>query len=604
MRKIAICAVCVLVLLLGAGAAALKFLDSGFMARKIAEASREALGAPITFGANPSLGLFPLSLSFEGLSLDLPMGAWHAGMRAKSGHVNIAFAPLLSGRLEISELALDKPDISISGSGFPGPAGSRSRPAASQNFQLRKLVARDGSASIDCDSLKARLSQVNLSIENLQPRQEADLKCDFALDLLSFGGAQAAGGKIDGNLALSAKVRYYAPNIIFRQASAAFTNAAADSESWPPSFRLSFEGALDPASGQVNVNSANLNLPALLIEFNGEGDWRQPRFSGRASLDLDLEKLLGESRDASKKRPPLIVAGRVSCAGHSLLVDDAALALGNAKGSGHAYLDLPADGRPMKISGRLSLGSLPLESLIPTWPAQKSPAGKSGGEAPDIDFHVEIGETVWGKLLFSKTSFHLSGASGAYSLDDFKCGWAGGQIEGSIKGGPGTPASLAMRGSGINMGQALGQLGIPDIKGGSGRFDIGLDAPAANLEAIQTGLAGSGKIEASGLEIGVFGELAWLLPTLKKGEKGFGKGVSASVDFRASQGEVDFQPISLASRLLDARGRARASLAGSRLDGQLTLKAFGLTIPLTFQGPFGDVHLGLGGKEAEKKSLP
>lgn len=196
-----------------------------------------------------------------------------------------------------------------------------------------------------------RIKVLNLSVENLRRREEAGMQCDFSFDLKEDQKAILAG-----NLALDAKLRYYAPHLTFRQISLTVTplGGLLPKEAGPA--QLVCEGALNLQTQSLRLATARLSTPQARLTLGGEATLTPQAFKGTVSLEGSPRKLaaltradaqaLGQRRAELQKRsgirgrhpasaPDRHAAGRYSGARRP------------EPGPGHTLGHIPAASRPV-----------------------------------------------------------------------------------------------------------------------------------------------------------------------------------------------------------------------------------------------------------------
>ena len=241
---IVLAAVAVLAVMLGR-------MDTDFVIRQIADATAEATGKPLVFESSPKISFFPPGVSFGQARWGQAEQDDNLAVSVKGGMAELEFMPLLSGNVVLREVRLDNPTVTVrqnaqvvkngkqptdaaaaekNAAADNGSAGENTSPAksvkpdAAPPVELKRLVIRQGQ--------DIKISDLNISAENLHPGQETTARCDFTIAL---GDAPGTPGHISGNLALSAKLRYAPPMLTLRQTSLtlpAFRPTA--QRSWPP----------------------------------------------------------------------------------------------------------------------------------------------------------------------------------------------------------------------------------------------------------------------------------------------------------------------------------------------------------------------------------
>lgn len=226
----------------------------------------------------------------------------------KGGLAELELAPLFSGRLVVSEVRLDNPVLevreSVAGTAAAGKnpqppanaagkkdAGAAEAPSDALPVELSRLVMRQGEVIYgDAQGNSVHIKDLNLSVENLRRREEAALQCDFAFDL-DRGEKHGASGKLAGTLALSAKLRYYAPDLTFRRISLTFTPLSGMLPKEAGPVQLACEGALNLQNLALRLAKARLSLPQATLNLNGEATLAPLVFKGRADLEGSPRKL-------------------------------------------------------------------------------------------------------------------------------------------------------------------------------------------------------------------------------------------------------------------------------------------------------------------------
>ena len=640
MKRVLFIILGLVVLLSAAGAFFLSRLDADFIVRRIAEATERATGAPLTLEAAPSLSLLPPGVRFGAARWHGEPGGNAVAVSLQGGMARLELAPLFSGNIVISEIRLERPeaDIRLAPAKAPehvGDAPESTAPAAPDAgkaarkapddalpFELGRLTVTQGALTLTDGSRVTRVSGFNLSLENLRRREEASVQGDMVLDLAEQGAPE-----LSGNLAFKGSLRYYAPNLTFRQVSLAFTPLAGFIPRELAPLQLTGEGALDLASLRLNLAEARLTTPQARLTLQGEGTLEPPAFAGGVQLSgqapalaalagLSAPKGAGDSVEA---------ALRLDFSGNSLRLAGldargAGLALG-----GDLAVTLPtaAEAAPA-VRGSLRLGDVDLapwlagekaatpapaggKATVTAAPGNKKPPAPGAGVKqsrsglPVLDLRLSIAALRYGALGLTDLTTRLTGRAGRYSLEDLSTRLTtGGSLKGTLTADLAAAAyRVKATGTGVDIGPLCAALGKAGLAGGTAAFSADLSASGADSRALVASLDGTGTLEARDLSAPALRDAAAVLKALPVRGLSIPERITAvSAPFTARRGEVTARPVTLTAQGLSARGEAAASLPREYLQGSATVSAAGLNIPLTFKGPFGDISVGVDPKFA------
>ena len=311
MKRALLCILAVLVLAVAGGALYVTRMDAGFIARRIAEATEKATGAPLELGESPHVSLLPPGIRFGTASWKGEIDGNAVAVSAQGGMARLELEPLFSGRIIISELALDRPEADIRlAAKAAGDGGAPTRPGTEKTperrkapddtlpFELARLTVSQGALHLEDGSRDIRISGFNLKLENLRRREEADIQGDLVLllreQVAAPGGARTADPApplLEGNLAFKGALRYYAPNLTFRQVSLAFTPLQGIIPRDLAPLQLTCEGAIDLGALTLSLAGARLTVPQARLTLKGDGALAPPAFAGDITLNGATEKL-------------------------------------------------------------------------------------------------------------------------------------------------------------------------------------------------------------------------------------------------------------------------------------------------------------------------
>ena len=624
-----------IVIVLGvAGAILLGRIDTQFVVNQIADATAKATGKPLVFASAPSLSLLPPGVKFGQAGWGEIKDGQGLAVSVKSGMVELELTPLLSGNLVVREVRLDNPVLEVregkAVSGQAAPAAAPAAPPASDvrtgaaapsdelPVELMRRVVRQGEVRyVDARGAHLQIKDLNLSVENLRRREEAGMQCDFSFDLKEDQKAVLAG-----NLALDAKLRYYAPHLTFRQISLTFTplGGLLPREAGP--VQLVCEGALNLQTQSLRLATARLSTPQARLTLGGEATLTPQVFKGNLSLEGSPRKLAALAGQTLKPSDNDVLSFKsvLEYAGDTLHLRQIVMQLDDIPVRGDLSLALST---PLVISGGIQTGMINLDKYLPlpknggsAAPARKAPDGKAQGGAPSgsstqsgqsgqnqpsVNLRAALAGVRQGKLSVTDIAFILKGEKGRYNVTSLNCSLgSGGSIKGSaVANLPGKAYSLKATAAGVNVGGLLEALGKGRPVDGVAALDADLSTRGADAKAMLAGLNGRGVLEVRNMHLEAMSALPQNVPGLT-GKKGAvpDRFDLVRVPFTARNGEVTAQPITVSSAGLNASGRAQASLPREYLDATADIKTLGMTIPVVAKGPFSDISYGVDPKFA------
>lgn len=632
MKRVLFIILGVVVLLGGAGAFFLSRLDADFIVRRIAEATERATGAPLTLEAAPQLSFFPPGVRFGAARWSGEPGGNAVAVSLQGGIARLELAPLFSGNIVISEIRLERPEADIrlapaqarehagrSPTAEPDTEkGSRKAPDDALPFELGRLTVTQGALKLTDGERMTRVTGFNLALENLRRREETSVQGDMVLEITEQGAPE-----LSGNLAFKGSLRYYAPNLTFRQVSLAFTPLGGLIPRELAPLQLTGEGALDLASLRLNLAEARLTTPQARLTVQGDGALAPPAFAGAAQFSGEASALAALARISAPKGAGDSVEAslRLDFSGNTLRLAGldargAGLALG-----GDLAVTLPtaAQAAPA-VRGSLRLGAVDLapwlagEKAATPAPSggkaapgsQKAPAQAPGVKQaknglPTLDLRLSIAALRYGALGLADLTTRLTGKAGRYSLEDLSTRLTtGGSLKGTLSADLATAAySVRATGTGVDIGPLCAAAGKAGLASGTAAFSVDLRCAGADSRALVASLDGAGTLEARDLSAPALREAAAVLKVLPVRGLSIPERITAvSAPFTARRGEITARPVTLTAQGLSARGEVTASLPREYLQGSATVSAAGLNIPLTFKGPFGDISVGVDPKFA------
>ena len=289
-------------------------------------------------------------------------------------------------------------DSRVSGSpaGAPAPKAGVKAPAVEQAktleraapaIELKRLVARQGMVRYtDAQGQTLTLGDLNLSVENLRPGQEAVAQCDFTFTAsrpdttgtTDTTADTAKGTAKDGaampvplsaNLALSAKLRYAPPNIALRQTLLTLSPLAGPLPKEAGPLQLNIEGSLDTDAWRMHVAKCWITTPQARLGLQGEASFNPPSFTGNLELDASLRKLAALAGQPLKPAPrdvtdTLKIKSRLAYGDNSLNLSDIDALVDDVTLSGQFRLGMEP-GAPLSITTDMQASAVNLDNTCP-----------------------------------------------------------------------------------------------------------------------------------------------------------------------------------------------------------------------------------------------
>ncbi|WP_029031808.1 AsmA family protein [Salinarimonas rosea] len=408
LRRVVIGAAALLALAAGALALVPLLVPAETVRARIAAEIEARTGWRVAFDGPVSLGVFPeIALTAERLRIESAADA-HDALAAdvERAAFGLALAPLLSGSVRLTEIALERPVVRIVRGIGPAPAGDAPAGDASAlaAVSIDRLAVTDGLLVLRGAAGETRLDDLSFVLAMPDPGRETTLEATgrldgraFALDAGVDSPAALLAGE-DAGVALGLEAPGLLPARLEAQARAAFASprlvlrdlALRSGES-----RLS--GAADvvlagaaPAI-DLRLAGALLDLDALL---SGGGGGAGPQAIDLSALGVvvgDVELALERLRVAGREIAPARLQVQLEDDAASLVVDEAGFAAGVVSGEAR----IGRDGAQARVSGSLAARDLDASvlaaTLAPGLGAADAPA-LSGLVAADLRFAL-AGET-------------------------------------------------------------------------------------------------------------------------------------------------------------------------------------------------------------------
>lgn len=653
MKRVLLCVLAVVVLA-GAGAAFfVTRMDADFIVRRIAEATQNATGAPLQLEAAPHLSLLPPGVRFGQARWSGSLDGCAVTVSLAGGMARLELTPLFSGNIVLSEIRLDRPEADIrlvpagetsadtrapAGEASPSNktrgAGARTAPDDTVPFELARLTVTQGALRLEDAGRVTRVTGFNLALENLRRREEVTLQGDMVLEVGETPASTAAGARVTaaapllaGNLAFKGALRYYAPNLTFRQTSLAFTPLGGVIPRELAPLQLTLEGALDLGTLGLRLAQARLATPQARLTLQGQGSLDPPAFTGDTRLAASSRKLaaLGGLTLPDGAADSIALVWRTEVAGTGLRLAGISGEAAGVSLDGDLSVDLPTAASAPALRGSLRLGTVALDTLLPTESAEtrapaRAPAGgkiaagarprqattaadgqRATAGLPTLDLRLAMAALRQGAFSLHDIAGHITGRAGRYSLGGLAARLAGGgALKGDLSADLGAHAySVSASGSGVDIGALCAAAGKAGVAAGTAAFTVRLKAAGADSRALLASLDGEGVLEGRNLTTPALRNAAQTLGMLRLAAISVPERVdTARAPFAARGGEITARPITVTASGLSARGEARVSLTREYVDGTATVTTAGLNIPLTFKGPLSDVSVSVDPKFA------
>lgn len=349
----------------------------------IADKVKAATGRDLTIGGDISMSLLPMpSVSVAGLKFGNVAGGSTPDMATlDKARVKIALLPLLGGKVEISEIVLQKPVIVLEklkdgsanwqlkpagGQPAAGAAAPASPSAAASSSGMN--VAVDGASIVDGTIIyRDAASGAEQKIENLNVDLTMDsLQGPFA----ASGGMTAAGMPLGFNVKLG-KLDSATPMPVDVSLSVSEANAT-----------IGFKGIADLAA------AGDPQKAIIAGKLSGKGD----------SVAKILAVLPGADKSAAQ--PPLLgqafsIDGDVSAGSSTATVKDLALQLGDLSAKAALSANYAKD---VAVQANVAVGRIDLDKLMPAAGSaaaqQAAPAASAPAAKPAAPFALPTGVTA------------------------------------------------------------------------------------------------------------------------------------------------------------------------------------------------------------------
>ena len=347
MRKIAIISGTILTLLVLGALVAPGFVDWNAYRPRIAEAVRHATGRDLVISGDLKLAILPSpSLSVDGIRLASVAGAASPDLvKLAALRIHVAFAPLLSGRIEVRSITLIEPVVELE-----VLADGR----ASWRFDLPATgAASDGPPPVSLDDIAIERGTIVYRGDGTVERLE---RVQAKLSAQSLTGPFRASG-------------------------------TADLRGLPVTFQAAIGRIED---GQAT--SASLGLGAASADLQLTGSLRTaaagPTFQGRVKATIGEPARLAAGFQIGALPPalsqPLAVEATVTASATAIALNDLAIQSGELRATGGLDLSL-APAKRARLA--LAVPRLDLDKLMP---AEAAPVAPTAGTPPNLTLPASL----------------------------------------------------------------------------------------------------------------------------------------------------------------------------------------------------------------------
>lgn len=314
--------------------------DLNHYKEQLADSLGQALDEPVSIGKLSFAWLPGPNLDCRGLEIGVP-GSGRLQMQTDHLYLKLRFLPLLVGRLEFSEIALQRPKISLPAA---SPEGERKISLAQwlENTQIEQLQLTEAELIIPKrDNRPPTTLLMSLSLDNLRPLQS-------------------------GTLSLTGELRKTGSTTSFRLAGdVSFEGTLANWQNWI----LDISGEVNNLRPGELLSLLQLRPPELFVD---KIDRANVDLHGQPATGLSIELLtagdnlvLSSSATKDLKLPPLEISARWTVKQAHQRLDSIALRLGSTFLTGSATLEPSGDGNRLGLQLHLDAKLADLSMLIP-----------------------------------------------------------------------------------------------------------------------------------------------------------------------------------------------------------------------------------------------
>lgn len=438
MRKVGLIILASLVLLVGGGYLYLS-THQELIARQVAERVELATGRALVWEKAPSLSFYPR------LGLEIGKARWGdpkkdpLALDLQGASVRVALVPLLEKRIEVEEVLLSGPRLTISDGADASHAKDAPAGTAQQSVQkgavnqgagpvLPPLVISlvqitDGEVVILQKGQNIKVSALNLELKNFEPGKTA--KFEAAAMVEDAANGRAAKVFIDSSVLLQNQ------SLELANFSSNFTQL----KGLPLQENIALNGnvTVDLAMLSANISKLEVKTTGLYVKLDGA----LSQHGGSLNLESKgspIRLLTNLGSPVTMQDPKALqehtVRLKATLYDKSVKLDAIEASLDGTHIKGGAYVAFA----PLSIQAQFEADSISVNRYLPLGekkPAGKAPesesspqegarqeptSGKSNARGPKLDIRFALGKLQYNALVFEQIKGQLGGENGRYSL--------------------------------------------------------------------------------------------------------------------------------------------------------------------------------------------
>ena len=639
MKRILLSVLAGILLILGALALLVR-LNSDKIGAAVSDMVEGATGRPLTLASGPRLSFFP------GLGLTLGQAAWGnaddaASATLESATVTVALFPLLRGRVEIDDIRLGAPHITLNRDalkqGAPSPSAPASpapdKPGSPQDravrlpaFSLARLEIDRGRLSIRDGATRTEIDDLALTATDVGLNRSGNITVQGSF--LRRAEGDAAPDAPETPEAADPRIRFSLASDLFLDASSLrLTGATADLTAQGHTLALSLADtggiAFSLATETLDIKDLALSLSrgaTSLLAGRVSAAIRPKLPSGEASFQLEGSPRAAlaacgvrlETRDATALTA-CSLSGKATLAGTELRLSALDARLDGTPLKGEATLAAPRNSH-MSLTARLDAGQVNVDRYLPPKTtaatsdpdkadtaavpaATRAPAVADSPAAakvswPRLDVRLAVQRLIVAGISLDSLLATLTGEAGAYSLRPctFRLYEGAATLNAEARLASTPPRyGLNLNVEGVHLGGLLKDAaGTANVDGRIGlSANLAARGPAAAGEsvdgAVRRSLNGKGHVTGANLSV-----RAGLIPS--GAPAGVRQGGSFSFSrlngaFTAVNGLVTLRDVALTGNGIDAAAAGTVSLPAETLDVTGTIRVGGIGVPVRVSGP-------------------
>lgn len=592
----------ILLVFLGAALVAPWFIPADAYKDLLTAQVKKALGRDLVISGATSFSILPsLALQVENVRLSNPDG-YHDADMAQIGRlsVQVALKPLLSKKLEIKGITLDKAVISL-----------EQKADGSNNWTLAPKSESNQTSQTNSHKPSSRspLSQLVLGNVQIKDSDVTFRKAGAKTQHLEHINLTVSSRGYDAPLSLDANLYYQAEKI---------------------AANISLDNLKAFTNGQLTPAQLSIALPSAQVSYKGKSSI-DTGFHAKGDIALsiaDLQKLTSwaTGKPSTLKAPKSItLTTALSMEGDKARFANIALGVDSLAVKG----DLTASMQQKipQISGALDLGALDIDALLPpkaSTDASKPTADTAANNSADwsaapidlsalnkaqLNLLIKADSVTSGKIQLGATSFAVLLENGVLRVQDIATKLYEGTATGALSMSASGALSSTMKLQAVAIESLMKALSGSSRIAGTATANVTLNASGKSMRAWVQTLAGKGDIFVRdgailGINIGKFlrdAKQGFILSDNTTERTDFAE---LSASFTANAGVISNQDLALKAPALRLQGAGTVSLPPKTIQYKLTPKItataagqggkddkMGIAIPLLITGPWSHIAI-------------